>query len=45
MTFLILLVAILVLIGLLSWANVHAFLAFLLVAIGVERAFGLAPAP
>ncbi|RPD48394.1 gluconate transporter [Hymenobacter sediminis] len=45
MTFLILLVAILVLIGLISWAKVHAFLAFLLVTIGVGLAFGLAPGP
>nr|WP_316934400.1 SLC13 family permease [Hymenobacter sp. AT01-02] len=45
MTILILLVAILVLIGLISWAKLHAFLAFLLVTIGVGFAFGLAPAP
>lgn len=45
MTILILLAAILVLIGLISWAKVHAFLAFLLVTMGVGFAFGMGPGP
>jgi Gnt-I system high-affinity gluconate transporter len=44
MTFLILLLAVLALIGLISWGKVHAFLAFLLVSLGVGFALGL-PAP
>ncbi|TGE27198.1 gluconate:H+ symporter [Hymenobacter metallicola] len=44
MTFLILLLAVLALIGLISWGKVHAFLAFLLVSIGAGLALGLAPA-
>ncbi|MBX0293042.1 gluconate:H+ symporter [Hymenobacter sp. HSC-4F20] len=43
MSILLLLTALLVLIALISWAKVHAFLAFLLVSIGVGLVFGLAP--
>jgi Gnt-I system high-affinity gluconate transporter len=44
MPFLILLLAVLALIGLISWAKVHPFLAFLVVSLGVGLALGL-PAP
>jgi len=43
MTSFLILLAVLALIGLISWAKVHAFLAFLLVALGVGLALGLPP--
>ncbi|UOQ54735.1 gluconate:H+ symporter [Hymenobacter cellulosivorans] len=44
MPFVILLLAVLALIGLISWAKVHPFLAFLLVSLGIGVALGL-PTP
>jgi Gnt-I system high-affinity gluconate transporter len=44
MTLLVILLAVLALIGLISWGKVNAFLAFLLVTIPAGFALGLAPA-
>lgn len=44
MTSLLILLAVLALVGLISWGKVHPFLAFLLVTLGVGLALGLPPA-